>query len=298
MIVMRQHDRRQDTLNTLTSDSRAPEPCAADLDVVWTEVNGLRIYGRVSSACDDTALPPVVLVHGLSASSRYMLPAARALAPYCRVYVPDLPGFGYSQKPPRVLDIAGLGDALAAWTRAMGLERAVFIGNSLGCQKICNLALDHPDLIDSAIFIGPSMDPQASSWREFFRLAKDLLFLEPLPFLVVAALEFAHAGPWFAQRTFHYGLNDDVLGKYARMQVPTLVVRGERDPIAPVRWTDQLLDLLPRAEPLLTIPGTGHCPHHSAPETFVEAVLPFLRARAEQFAILAEARQEAGAGAA
>jgi 2-hydroxy-6-oxonona-2,4-dienedioate hydrolase len=271
---------------------------AADLDIVWTVVNGTRIYSRISNSPGDLALPPVVLVHGLSASSRYMLPAARALAPYCRVYAPDLPGFGYSQKPPRVLDLEGLADALAAWTRAVGLKRAVFIGNSLGCQKICNLALRHPELIEGAVFLGPTMDPQASAWREFFRLMKDLFFFEPLSFLGVAALEFLHAGPWWAQRTYHFGLNDDVLGKFARMRAPVLVVRGEHDPITPVRWADQLVALLPQAAPLVTVPGTGHCLHSNAPGAFLDATLPFLRDLAQRSSLVAMAARGSDEGAA
>lgn len=274
---------------------------AVDLEVVWTVVDGTRVYARVSPvpiSSDSPPLPSVVLVHGLSVSSRYLLPAARVLAPFCRVYVPDLPGFGYSQKPPRVLDLAGLGDALAAWMRAVGLERAVFIGNSLGCQTICNLALRHPDLIQAAAFIGPSMDPEASALAEVVRLMENMLFCEPLPFLSVMLLEFLHTGPWWAQRTFHYGLNDDVLGKYARMPVPTLVVRGSRDPITTARFAEQLVALLPYSRPLLTIPGAGHCLHHNAPVAFLHAVLPFLREVAEGSPSLATALRESGVGAA
>ncbi len=39
---------------------------------------------------------PVVLVHGLGVSSRYMLPTLALLAPRYRVFAPDLPGFGHS----------------------------------------------------------------------------------------------------------------------------------------------------------------------------------------------------------
>jgi pimeloyl-ACP methyl ester carboxylesterase len=249
-----------------------------DLDVVWTVIDGRRVYGRVSApdADEDVEPPPVVLVHGLSVSSRYLMPAARALAPFRRVYVPDLPGFGYSQKPRRVHDLPGLADALAVWTRAMGLEHAVFIGHSLGCQTVCNLALRHPELVDGAILLGPTMDPRASSFEEFLRLVEDMLLYERLRFLGVTFLEFAHTGPWWAQRTFHYALNDDVLGKYARMRVPTLVVRGEHDTLAPVRWAEQLITLLPQAQPLVTVKGCGHCLHQRDPEALLDAVMPFL----------------------
>lgn len=271
----------------------ATMPNPADLDVVWTTIDGMRVYGRVSAPGRAHAeLSPVVLVHGLSVSSRYLMPAARALAPFRRVYVPDLPGFGYSQKPPRVLDLPGLADALAAWTCAMGLNRAVFIGHSLGCQTVCNLALRHPELVEGAVFLGPTMDPQASSWQEFLRLSVDMLLFEQWRFLGVTLLEFLHTGPWWAQRTFHYALSDDVLGKYARLHVPVLVARGEYDPIAPARWAEQLVDLLPDARSLVTVPGTGHCPHHGAPQAFLDAVMPFLSEfEGERSPLAAEVRE-------
>ncbi len=274
---------------------------AADLDVVWTVVGGTRMYARISREPPHgpgPSLPPVVLVHGLSVSSRYLLPAARVLAPYCRVYVPDLPGFGYSPKPPRVLDIEGLGDALAAWCRAVGIERAIFIGNSLGCQTISNLALRHPELIEAAVLLGPSMDPEASAIAEFFRLVRNLLFFEPLPFIGVILTELFYTGPWWALRTFHYGLNDDVMGKYARMSVPTLVVRGECDPITPARFAEQLVSVLPYARQLVTIRRAGHCLHYNAPVAFLDAVLPFLREVAATSTTVASSSREPGIGAA
>ena len=89
-----------------------------------------------------------------------MVPLAKALAPSYRVLAPDLPGFGDSEKPPHVLDLAGLTDYLVAWTRACGLERAVFLGNSVGCQLVARLAVRHPDLVERVVLQGPTMDPE------------------------------------------------------------------------------------------------------------------------------------------
>ena len=78
----------------------------------WAKVNGLSMHARISvnPLPDDT--PVVVLVHGLSVSSGYMVPTAQHLASYYRVYAPDL----------------------AAWMQVMGLKTATLVGNSLGCQ--------------------------------------------------------------------------------------------------------------------------------------------------------------------
>jgi 2-hydroxy-6-oxonona-2,4-dienedioate hydrolase len=52
------------------------------------------------------------------------------------LYAPDLPGFGRSSKPRKVLEMVELADALAAWMARIGLPRAAMIGNSMGCQVI------------------------------------------------------------------------------------------------------------------------------------------------------------------
>ena len=78
-----------------------------------TVVRGLPMSFRLSADGVSAGGPPVVLVHGLGLSGRYMLPVADRLAPRYPVYLPDLPGFGDSAKPARALDVSGLADALA-----------------------------------------------------------------------------------------------------------------------------------------------------------------------------------------
>src|SRR4051794_17150643 len=110
------------------------------LESRWYE-QGLRMHALTSTNLPRWQETPVVLVHGLGVSSRYMVPIARHLAPDLQVFAPDLPGFGWSDKPGHVLTIRQLADALAAWMSAAGLRRAMFIGNSLGCEILVELAL-------------------------------------------------------------------------------------------------------------------------------------------------------------
>lgn len=63
----------------------------------YTIVNGLLMHARVSAEPPDA--PVVILVHGVVVSSSYMMPTAELLAPNYRVYAPDLPGYGKSDKP-------------------------------------------------------------------------------------------------------------------------------------------------------------------------------------------------------
>ena len=71
----------------------------------WTTVDGWSMHALVPADPSRHAGPPVVLVHGLGVSGRYMVPTAVRLARHLPTYVPDLPGFGKSARPPHALGI-------------------------------------------------------------------------------------------------------------------------------------------------------------------------------------------------
>jgi 2-hydroxy-6-oxonona-2,4-dienedioate hydrolase len=251
-------------------------PASPGLAGIWTRVDGLRVYARISTRAVSPG-PPVVLVHGLGVSSRYMIPTARLLARDYRVYAPDLPGSGRSEKPLWVLDIDGLADALAGWLRATNLSGATLVGNSLGCQTIAALALRHPALVARAVLIGPTMYRGArTALQQCWRLLLDSVRESPtLPPLTL--FDYGVTGPWRAWRTLHFGLRDPLEAKLPRVQIPVLVVRGERDPIAPQAWAEEVAHLLPYGR-LAVIPGGAHAVNYSTPERLVRVLRPFLRA--------------------
>jgi len=93
----------------------------------YTTVDGLSMHARVSVEPLPEDTPVVILVHGLVVSSRYMIPTAELLAPVARVYAPDMPGYGESDKPERVLDLPELTDVLCRWMDEAGIERATML---------------------------------------------------------------------------------------------------------------------------------------------------------------------------
>ena len=233
------------------------------------------MYARVSRASVPAGAVDVVLVHGLAVSSAYMVPTALALAHHHRVYAPDLPGFGRSYKPRHVLRVAELADALAAWMTAVGLGPAALIGNSLGCQVIADLACRHPALVERIVMIGPTMDPRGRTMvQQGWRLAIDIA-REPWSAWVVQGLDYLKFGPRRLVVTLRSGLRDRLESRLCHVQVPTLVVRGERDPIVPERWAGQVAGLLPNGR-LVVVPGAPHIVNFNAADRLARVVLPFL----------------------
>ncbi|WP_407531152.1 alpha/beta fold hydrolase [Methylobacterium oryzisoli] len=191
------------------------------------------MHARVSLAPVPDNRLPVILVHGLGMSSRYMIPLAKHLAPSVRVYAPDLPGFGLSGKPRRVLTVRELADALAAWMRAVGIERAAFVGNSLGCEVLVELALAHPGCVERLVLQGPTPDPDA---RGILRQIAGFFAIAPFErwsLAWVALTDYARGGVRRYLLTLRSMIGNRIAEKLPRVAQPTLVVWGTRDYIVP-----------------------------------------------------------------
>jgi pimeloyl-ACP methyl ester carboxylesterase len=216
------------------------------------------------------------MVHGLAMSSWYLTPVAQRLAPLCRLYVPDLPGFGRSEKPPHILTIAGMADALAGWMRVVGLRRAVMLGHSLGCQVAARFAARYPEMTLGVILVSPTMDPDIS-WPTFLlRGLRDLAY-EPDVIVRLMAYGSVHASPWRILRTLQHALDDQCEMVYPAIQAPTFVIRGGRDPVSSQRWAERVASMPPRRRPLRLLPGRTHTVNMNAPRALLSAILPFLR---------------------
>lgn len=75
---------------------------------------------------------PVVLVHGLSGSTRWWARNTAALATEYQVYLVDLPGFGAMRRLRRRFVLAEAASWLSAWMEAVGLQSAHLVGHSMG----------------------------------------------------------------------------------------------------------------------------------------------------------------------
>ena len=243
----------------------------------WAEVDGLTIYARVAEHTDARGMLPLVLIHGLSMASNYMMPAARELSMHHPVYVPDLPGFGRSCKPAHTCTLAELADTLAAWMDAVELARAAFLGNSFGCQVILELALRYPNRTDRAVLVGPTVDPRGrTAYQQILRTLCTGLFYEPPSLIPIVLYNYAIAGPRRTIETLRYLLADPVEQKLAGIKIPTLVVRGALDLIVPQRWVEEMVRTLPHGT-LAVVPNAAHTVNYHAPAELAHLVHPFLR---------------------
>jgi pimeloyl-ACP methyl ester carboxylesterase len=168
----------------------------------------------------------VVLIHGLGMSSAYFVRFARAL--FDRGWnpiAPDFPGFGESNDAP-ASDPRAHARIAARWADALGIRGAVWIGHSIGCNTVGQLARLRPDLVRAAIYIGPLWTRTAHPQLRFFpRLALDA-FREPVTLFRYVIPAYWRCGMWRWARTWLRFVPD--IGAGAPQG---LMIAGARDPL-------------------------------------------------------------------
>jgi 2-hydroxy-6-oxonona-2,4-dienedioate hydrolase len=240
----------------------------------WTTVDGRRVHARVATALAGSAAPAIVMVHGIGVASPYFVPTMKRLAPHFRVFAVDLPGFGLSDKPSRILTIPELADALGAWLEAAGLERPIVLGNSVGCQIVADFAVRYPEHVNCLILTGPTMDPRArTAWQQIGRWLRNARY-EELSQLPISARDYWQCGIRRLAGTIRHALADRIEEKLPRVDALALVVRGGKDPIVPQRWAEEAAWLLPRGQ-LAVIPGAGHTVNYNSPVELARIVRAF-----------------------
>lgn len=104
------------------------------------------------------AKPSLVLAHGFSDSGLCWLPVARELEAEYDLILPDARGHGLSQRVLPGESIDGARD-LASFIRALGLERPIVGGHSMGANTASTLAAQNPGLVRALILEDPG-------WRD------------------------------------------------------------------------------------------------------------------------------------
>lgn len=198
-----------------------------------------------------------LLVHGIGMGRRVFVDLVGRLEPHGRVLAVDLPGYGAAAEPPRVPSIERLADLLAAYLRAYDVTpgETIAIGHSMGTQVVAELAARHPDQVDRIVLVAPTVDPAArGALPQLGRLALDLVIESP-KVLALGAREYVRAGPNLRRKTRAMLTHRPELA-YPRIDVPALVIRGEKDVVCPRAWCRQVATAL-RAR-LVEVPGHGH----------------------------------------
>ena len=278
----------------------------------WTSRDGLSLYARTYSPPGGEQGLPVICLHGLTRNSKDFEDIAPVIAGWGRrVIAADVRGRGQSDRDPNPDNYQPKDYArdVVEMMKALGIDRAVFIGTSMGGIITMMMMAVKPKAVAAAILndTGPMIAPEG--------IARILTYAgQPVTIgdwndaagyvRKTNAVAFAHYSDedWhrFAQRTFRQGENGPELDydpaikgviskpvpklalwltgllfrRLARKR-PTLLVRGGMSDLITADIASKMQRMVPKMR-RVDVPGIGHAPMLTEPEA-VDAVQQFLR---------------------
>jgi pimeloyl-ACP methyl ester carboxylesterase len=240
---------------------------------------------------------PVVLVHGNFASRRWWTDLLQAPPDDLALYAPDLPGFGASGPLTGELTIDAYADALDGFLAALGLERPVVVGHSLGgsvaqAQAVRGFkarAVTRPSalLLVSSGEPGGLQTPEAHyplleslrGNREGLRASLQPMTPTRTPPNFEDLLDDALA---MAPRAYSGNARAlaamDLTGRTATVRCPVGVLRGALDPLITEEMARATAAAYAGAQ-LVTWDGVGHSPQIEDPERFATLLDAFVGGR-------------------
>ena len=251
------------------------------------EANGLR--GRIlwtgdtpapGGGSEAAAEPAFVLVHGIGVSHRYLHRLHRELARTAPTYSLDLPGFAGTPRPDRQLSVADYGAFIAQALKASGIRSYILVGHSMGVQFAIEAALYAPAQAQKLVLMGPVVDSRHRSVRrQALALFLDALLRESASSNWIVFSDYFRCGPRWYFTELPVMMAYPTEKRLPGIDVPVLVLRGDRDQVAGPEWSQQLSAAVPQGS-FVEIPGAGHVAQHLRPRQVADAIEAFAAARA------------------
>lgn len=233
-------------------------------------VDGKRVAYRAAGAG-----PTVVIIAGLGLSSRFYEPNIIGIAQYgVRVVVPDLPGFGATRGKLAGLTIAQAADFVLRFADALEIQRAVFVGHSVGCQVALLIAARNPERTSGIVLTGPTGGGVRRQLHQLFSLARVAVH-EGMRVLGAVARDYIRTTPFHYVGWWIKAARDRPLDHAARVRAPALILIGDKDPVPTAAFIAALEERLAHAR-VERFEDTYHALPLERPESFNRVVSGFV----------------------
>jgi pimeloyl-ACP methyl ester carboxylesterase len=262
---------------------------------VLVDVNGGSVYAYTGGRAFDPSHPCIVFVHGACNDHSVWALQSRYFAHHGRnVFAVDTPGHGRSGGD-AMTSVAGIADWLAVLLAALSIERAAFVGHSLGALAVLDMAARYPDRVSRIAILGPSapmpvaevlLDAAKKNDHVAFELINGWSFSaghqlggseQPGLWMTGNALRLM-------ERSRHGALYNDLIAcrdysdgvkAAASVRCPALVMLGQRDLMAPPANATLLIEALANKR-AITLSGCGHSLMAEAPRAVLDTLREFL----------------------
>jgi pimeloyl-ACP methyl ester carboxylesterase len=144
----------------------------------------------------------------------------------------------------------------------------------MGSQFVVETAAVHPTRVGAIVLAGPVVDERATMpWQQGMRLGRDMLRESPLANWIVST-DYVRSGIRWYLTELPVMLGYRTEERLPLVSVPVLVLRGERDPIAPRGWSARLTETAQNGR-LVEVPDAAHVVQHTKAADVAEILADF-----------------------
>lgn len=231
---------------------------------------------------------PIIFVHGVVTTSNIFPKYVAAYSPEFRGIAVDLRGYGDSDKPPTGFSIDHFSKDLIKVADALHIDKAVWVGVSMGGMILQRLALDHPERVRALVLVSTTdgamiLDediPTIGAPRDYRDVSKEMIvesFPEDIPAKTYQPL-LDRIRTWNAtviREALTSMSQFNVHGQLRRITAPTLIMVGAKDGVATPTIAKGIQSQIPGAQ--LVEFDTGHFMMAEDPEKFRAVLGDFLK---------------------
>lgn len=225
--------------------------------------NDIHIYYEIHGEGE-----PLVLIAGLSTDMTAYVRIIGELAQKYRVIAFDNRGAGRTDKPDMPYSIEMMADDTAGLLNAIGIEQAHVMGISMGGRIAVDLTLRYPKLVRSLMLVSTFV-----SWFPLNQSGLRHRLMLNLPFLRKMGKKYPQPDYAFLHQR-NASRNYDASDRLHEIYVPTLILHGKKDTLAPSRLAEEMHEGIAGSK-MLTFDG-GHLFLFFRQKQFLDAVFDFL----------------------
>lgn len=230
----------------------------------------------------------IVLFHGWGANKEAFTPIINKLSAYMRVVALDFPGFGKSDEPKEVWDVNAYGEFMKKFIKEADCEGAIWLGHSFGGRVIIKL-FEKVDIKPKKIVLVDSAGIKPKRGIDYYvkvysyKLGKKVLKLPLINKTGLYERLVKNAGSSDykvlsnnMRATMSKVVNEDLRNYLPGINVPTLLIWGDKDTATPLNDAKIMNKLLPDSG-IVVLEGAGHFSYLDYPSKFFGALEYFVK---------------------
>jgi pimeloyl-ACP methyl ester carboxylesterase len=192
--------------------------------------NGNKIWTLTAAPKDATDKIPLVLLHGMGSALGFWVMNLDEVGQDRPVHAIDILGFGRSSRTKLTGDAMDVEKqmvrSIEKWRQAMGLEKMILLGHSMGGYLAASYAIDYPDRIQHLIFADAWGFPEPSDKQEYTKFMPRWVQVVERVFKPNPMIGIRAAGPWGP----HVSLQEINIGKSNNFPSKNLLVH-QKNPL-------------------------------------------------------------------